>query len=118
MPSVRTTRPNTTCHLVLFEKIKNLKKCYGCAKNFANKHTIPPHDIILQHFTKRKYRKQNGEEAFSTNVQAVYFHLNLTCVRKAVPTMEIDDVIIHDDVKYLLTEGHKSLLCNFGIELA
>ena len=44
--------------------------------------------------SQKEITKENGSEAILTNVQAVYFHLNLTCVRKILPTIEMMSSLI------------------------
>ncbi len=39
-----------SCHVVVFRTVINLKRCYGCKKQFTKKHKTEPNDIVLQHF--------------------------------------------------------------------
>ena len=105
-----------TCHVVMFGTITNLKKCYGCGSKFSNKHKTAPHNLLLQHFCKRKFIKDK-QEVESHNTQAVYFHLNLNCGRKVLPSLEVKDVIVHDEIRDILTKEQKNVLEKFGISI-
>jgi hypothetical protein len=45
-------------HLAFFSGVTNLKVCYGCKKQFADKYKKKPHNIILKHFCRRSYKGQ------------------------------------------------------------
>jgi len=90
--------------------VLNLKTCYGCSKEFSDRHKTPPNDVIIKHFCHRVYKNANGVYTTTKQLQAAYFHLNLTCIRKVVPHMELRHVIINDDVHEHLSEEHKMIL--------
>jgi hypothetical protein len=93
-------------HLTLFSMISNLKKCYGCGGIFKPVNKKPPKDLILKHFCNRRYKNKDGVEVVAPIRQAAYCHLQLDCARKVVATMEIADIVIHDDVRQKLTQKH------------
>ena len=109
----QTTSEDGVFHLTFFDRIPNLKKCYGCGNNFKPIHKKPPHDLILKHFCHRRYVNKEGINVKSTRLQAAYFHLNMDCARKAVPHMEKSDVKLHSEIQALLTEKHRNLLDQF-----
>lgn len=111
----KTTKQSTTFHVVLFNKVANLKRCYGCGKVFSAVHRKPPHDLILKNYCHRQYINKQGVPAASPNTQACYYHLNLNCTRRIEPNMELTDIIVHSEIKEMLTEGHRNLLETFGI---
>lgn len=43
----RDEETKAVCHLELFGRVKNLKKCYGCKKLFTKKYKNPPYNMIL-----------------------------------------------------------------------
>jgi hypothetical protein len=104
-------------HLAFFSGVTNLKVCYGCKKQFADKYKKKPHNIILKHFCRRSYKDKEGVTKQSKTLQAAYFHLNMDCVRKVVPHAEVTDVIVHEEIKRRLTEGHKKFIQQFGIHI-
>ena len=100
---------------VLLE-VKNLKKCYGCGLAFTAKHTKPPHDMILKTFCYRKFKNKDGLDAISPKQQAAYCHFNVDCARKIAPRMEISNIILHSEVRELLTPVHTKYLMQFGVK--
>lgn len=104
-------------HVILSGTIFNLKRCYGCGKEFKTKYKTEPHDVILKHYCHRRYKDKNGNFVLSTQLQAAYFHLRLDCTRKVDPQMELRDVIIHGEIADALTTQHKDVLRKFGVRL-
>jgi hypothetical protein len=97
-------------HIVLQKHHQLVKKCYGC-KGIVT----PKKEIILQNFCQREYfERSKMANCLSPNKQAVYFHLNLDCIRKVYPTMEISDVVLHDEVRSELSSNNFSVLAKFG----
>jgi hypothetical protein len=110
-PSVQ----NASFQLVFFNGVRGLKKCYECSKLFAAKHRKIPNDLILQHYCHRRYQNNEGIHVMSKKLQSAYCHLNLNCARMIRPEMELSDIIIHDEVRNLLTAKHEAILSKFGI---
>jgi hypothetical protein len=104
-------------HLIFYSTVSNLKRCYGCQSAFKAIYKRPPHDIIVKHFCHRTYKNVDGIVTRSKNLQTAYFHMNLNCMRKIVPDMELRDIIIHDDVHLHLSDGHRNVLSKFGLNL-
>ncbi|CAC5394962.1 unnamed protein product [Mytilus coruscus] len=117
MPGLSQPERPLPFHVILCGTIFNLRKCYGCGKDFKNKHKVEPNDLILKHYCYRRYKDKNGNNTVSRVLQAAYFHLKLDCTRKEVPTMEIDDVIIHEEVANSLSDRHKNTLRKFEITM-
>ena len=109
-------KTKTVLRLKIFSQVTNLKKCYGCNKNFSKIYKKEPKDMVLQLFCKRKYVK-DGKERTSKNLQAAYFHMNLNCIRKIEPDIETDVILVHHEVRKLLTAKHVELARKFGINL-
>ena len=104
-------------HLAFYHMVLNLKRCYGCKKEFSDRNKKPPNDVIIKHFCHRVYKNANGVETITKNLQAAYFHLNLNCIRKVVPNMELRHILINDDVKEHLSVEHKMVLRKFGLNI-
>ena len=102
-------------HVTFFASVINLKKCYGCGKNFKEKYKREPYDVILKHYCHRKYRTPDGKDRM-TDLTAAYFHLKMDCARIVQPMTELTDIIINNEVLNALSEGQKSQLRKFGID--
>lgn len=103
-------------HVGLFGQIQNLLKCSGCGNSFTAVHRKPPHDLILKNFHYRRYINKSGVQVKSPHLPAAYYHLKLNCTRRVEPRMELSDIIVHDELLQLLTNGHKQLLMQFGVQ--
>ena len=102
-----------TFHIALLSRHQTVKKCYGCEG--AIKAT---HDVILQTFCHREYlKRKEGTRAVTAKKTGAYFHLNLNCVRKSMPAMELKDVIVHDKVRSELSDDQMRKLMNFGARM-
>jgi hypothetical protein len=53
----------------------------------------------------------------SHQLQAAYFHLNLNCIRKVLPEMELEHIIIHAEVVATLDDGQRRVLKKFGLTI-
>jgi len=92
--------------------------CYGCRRRFADRYSKPPRDVIIRRFMNRRYEdKKTGIVKKSSKVSATYFHLNMNCVRKVTPCVNIKDLFVHDEVWPHLTGERVSILQKFGLEL-
>ena len=108
---------NKIFSLMFHHQILNLKICYGCKREFVNRNRSPPHDLILRHYCQRTYKNKDGVLKIAKEPTAAYFHLKLDCARRTAPTMELSDIVIHDEIRGHLSPGHKQVLVNFGIVL-
>jgi hypothetical protein len=102
-------------HVVLYGTVQNLKRCYGCNKVFLGKHKKPPNDLLLKYFCHRQYINSQGVASTASYMSAAYFHLNLNCTRIKVPSMELGNITVHDEVRKMLSEDHKEVLKKFGL---
>ena len=116
-PEKRIKKINYTFHLIHFSQVINLRICYGCKREFKAKYKREPNDLILKHYCHRTYRDKKGVQKLSKDPQATYYHLKLDCTRKEVPTMEIGHIIIHDEIRVHLTDGHRTVLKKFGMNV-
>ena len=67
--------------------------------------------------TKNKKLKQKNKETKTKNLQAAYFHLNINCIRKVVPNMELRHIVVNDGVKEHLSDEQKMVLRKFGLNI-
>ena len=61
----------------------NVRVCYGCRKNFAEKYRSNPHDLIVRHRDKRIVSV--NPPAFSRDFTFTYYHLNLQHIMNRNP---------------------------------
>ena len=104
-------------HVILFGSVTNLKRCYGCKSEFKDKYKSEPYDVILKHYCYRRYKDKSGNYVLSNHLQAAYFHLNLDCARKQAPHMELENIIVHHEVRSVLSKEQKQVLIKFGVVL-
>ena len=52
---------------------------------------------------------------FRQSLSKTYILFILDCERKTEPNMKLANIIIHDEVKYKLSDGHIDILGKFGI---
>ena len=93
-----------------------IKKCYGCGQEFSSHNRKSSNDVILKRFDYREYinplTKLKNE---SVSLPNTYYHLNADCARKVVPTFEMTNIIIHDEIKKSLSPEHITVLNNLNI---
>ena len=55
----------------------NVRKCYGCGNDFAEKYRKPPFNLIVKHVDRRIIKKceQTGQLVFSNDYNNTYYHL-------------------------------------------
>ena len=55
----------------------NVKKCYGCGNNFAEKYRSPPFNLIVRHMDRRVVKKceHTGMLIYSKDFSNTYYHL-------------------------------------------
>ncbi|CAG2249927.1 unnamed protein product [Mytilus edulis] len=94
-----------------------IRKCYGCNQEFSKKHRKSPHDLLLKRYDFRSYfsPKSNCQKT-SKNMQSTYFHFSAECARRLVPRFEMTHVIVHNEIKEQLKEGHKEILDQHNIK--
>ena len=85
--------------------------CYGCDAAIR----APAHDVILQLYCNRVYKNKNRESCVAAKRSACYFHLNLECARKAVPRMELRDIVLHDETRPACSQEQINKLLRFGV---
>lgn len=49
-------------------------------------------------------------------MQSTYFHFSAECARRLVPRFEMTHVIVHNEIKEQLKEGHKEILDQHNIK--
>lgn len=100
-----------TFHIALLSKHPAVVKCYGCDAAIR----APAHDVILQLYCNRVYKNKNRESCVAAKRSACYFHLNLECARKAVPRMELRDIVLHDETRPACSQEQINKLLRFGV---
>lgn len=108
---------NNPFSLVFLSDHPRVTTCTGCSRRFARRADgspfPPPDDIVITHKECRPWKEKSGILRLGKE-QAVYFHVNVACVRKG---NSIDSagfngtqVQIHPIVKQRLTDEHKTFL--------
>lgn len=66
----------------------NVRKCYGCGNDFADKYRKPPFNLIVKHMDRRVIRKceQTGRLVFSHDFNNTYYHLVALHILRKNPT--------------------------------
>ena len=102
----------------LWMKRPAVKSCYGCKQTFADCYSKPPKDVIIRRFMMRQYKdKKTGLVTKSSKVSAAYFHLNMDCIRKVTPRVNMKDLFIHDEVWPHLNQERLTRLQKLGLQL-
>ena len=61
----------------------NVKKCYGCGAEFADKFRHSPNNIIVKHLDKRVTGKNSdGQLVYSTDFSNTYYHPSLLHIKR------------------------------------
>ena len=88
-----------------------IKKCYGCSSEFTRKIDgslpDPPLNIVISHSERREFRDANNTLKVG-NYQNVYYHPNLSCIRRRNAAFMGNELVISADI--VLTESHKKYL--------
>ena len=95
---------------------KNVKKCYGCGDNFAEKFRQPPHNIVVKHVDRRQVRRDDntGALVYSTDFTNTYYHPSPAHI---MPKNPVFDERVHIDFStyHSLDESQKEMLKEHGL---
>jgi len=116
-PSGQRAAAKSLYHLWL--KRPAVKSCYGCKKRFADCYNRPPRDIIIRRLMHGNYTGVNvgGTMKRSRKSSAAYFHLNMDCIRKVTASVNVTDIVVHDEVWSLLFGERICRLHDFGMHI-
>ena len=59
-----------------------VKKCYGCKRTFAVRLRKIPNNVILNRLDRKEFMDTDGKRRQRTQLQKMYYHLNLHCVER------------------------------------
>ena len=104
--------------LVFLSDHPRVTTCTGCGIKFARKADgglfPPPHDVAITHKEHRPWKDRNTGILRVGKEQAVYFHVNISCVQKgnsiSRATFDGAQLDIHPIVKQRLNKEHKDFL--------
>ena len=104
--------------LVFLSDHPRVTTCTGCGIKFARKADgglfPPPHDVAITHKEHRPWKDRNTGILRVGKEQAVYFHVNISCVQKgnsiSSATFDGAQLDIHPIVKQRLNKEHKDFL--------
>ncbi len=96
----------------------NVRKCYGCGSDFADKYRKPPFNLIVKHVDKRVVRKceQTGRLVFSHDFNNTYYHLVALHILRKNPTFAGVAIISHE-LYSTLSERQREILkeCDINV---
>ena len=102
--------PNPSC---IVQNLVNVSVCQGCPKKIDL--TVPaPQDMFIRMKGIRPY-KDKDTLMWVDQVKNIYFHLNLDCLKKSDPTLDISTVTMSDEMFYNITDQHLTHLGSLGI---
>ena len=102
--------PNPPC---IVHNLVNVSVCQGCPKKIDL--TVPaPQDMFIWMKGIRPY-KDKDTLMWVDQVKNIYFHLNLDCLKKFDPTLDISTVTMSDEMFYNITDQHLTHLGSLGI---
>jgi len=113
-------KERTSAHLGYHLCIKGaaVKSCYGCKRSFAQCYSKPPKDIIIRRFMQRQYKDgKTGVMMKSPRKSAAYFHMNINCLRKVTPHVNVKDVFVHEEIWPYLTGQRGARVKEFGLDI-
>ena len=96
----------------------NVRKCYGCGNDFAEKYRKPPFNLIVKHVDRRIIKKceQTGRLVFSHDYNNTYCHLvGLHILRKNPAFTGV--AIISRELHSTLDERQKEILLECDINV-
>ena len=108
--------PQTHPPFTVARKIGLISRCYGCMQKFSEQMNVPPRDLILRKLDFREWvDKNSGEMRRSQSLVPTYYHLKMDCVRIKYPITQINDILLHDEVKEQLCAEHMNKIRDFGL---
>jgi hypothetical protein len=88
-----------------------IKKCYGCSSEFTRKVDgslpDPPLNLVISHEERREFRDASNALRLGNN-QNVYYHPNVSCIRRRNASFVGQQIVIPADIALL--ESHKTYL--------
>ena len=96
----------------------NVRKCYGCGNDFAEKYRKPPFNLIVEHIDRRIIKKceKTGQLVFSNDYNNTYYHLvGLHILRKNHAFTGV--AIISRELNSILDERQQEILreCDINV---
>jgi hypothetical protein len=94
-----------------------IMRCHGCNHYFSEKSKTPPHDLILKKKDFKEY-PVDGVWRRAQSLTNTYYHLSMDCVRNVYPHVEIMNLVLYEEIKSNMVDGHIDVLHKFGIHKA
>ncbi|XP_015771522.1 PREDICTED: uncharacterized protein LOC107349844 isoform X3 [Acropora digitifera] len=97
---------------------KNVRKCYGCRKVFAEKYRQPPYNIVVKHLDQRVMGKDSNSGAllYARDFTNTYYHLNPSHIKRKNPFFD-GRVLIDPDTYESLNEDQRKVLKKHGLKV-
>jgi len=94
----------------------NVKKCYGCSQQFANKYRVSPYNLVIRHKDKRiQGLSETGTLLYGHDFQNTYYHLNANHILKKNSTFRF--VRLNNSVEKMLSTGQMQHLYSCGLTI-
>ncbi|XP_071506806.1 uncharacterized protein [Diadema antillarum] len=97
----------------------SMETCYGCNQPFSEAMYVPPYDLVFKKLDIQEwFDRRTGEIKQTNGLVPTYYHFKLDCLRCRYPYTELRDIIVFEEIQKQLTADHKSILREFGIDIA
>ena len=91
----------------------NIRKCKGCKKEITKEEKVYPQNMVFQRIGLYGYMNRTINK-WIENEQPIHFHLNMGCMRKHDPTMEMHYITTNDEFFIEMDEHQMSVLHGLG----
>ena len=91
----------------------NIRKCKGCKKEISKEEKAYPHNMVFRRIGLYGYMNRTINK-WIENEQPIHFHLNMGCLRKHDPTMEMRYITTNDEFFIEMDDHLMSVLHGLG----
>ena len=91
----------------------NIRKCKGCKKEITKEEKAYPQNMVFRRIGLYGYMNRTINK-WIENEQPIHFHLNMGCLRKHDPTMEMHYITTNDEFFIEMDEHQMSVLHGLG----
>ena len=91
----------------------NIRKCKGCKKEITKEDKAHHHNMVFRRMGVYGYMNRTLNK-WIENEQPIHFHLNMACVRKHDPTMEMRYITMNDEFFIDMDDAQMAILNGLG----
>ena len=91
----------------------NIRRCKGCKKEITKEEKVYPQNMVFRRIGLYGYMNRTINN-WIENEQPIHFHLNMGCLRKHDPTMEMHYITTRDELFIEMDEHQMSVLHCLG----